>query len=408
MNSRTILVWFRNDLRVHDNEVLLSAIEKGGQILPVYCFDNRHYSSLNEYVKKTGINRANFILNNVSKLRDKLRELGSDLIICQGEPEVVIPQICEEYGVDEVYHHREVAFEETQLSNKVEAALWKKQINLRHFIGHTLYHKEDLPFPIKDIPDSFNVFKKKAERESFVRPFLQAPEKISSPELKNEYNLPSLEDLGYDSKKIETLKNTPFEGGEDLALKLMKDYLTNPNNQFKDTQLSPYIALGVLSTCRFYHEIQNSPLVKNNKKWSEQLITGLLWRDYYRFMFKKHGNKFFKLEGFSSQPAEEKAWDLEKFLAWTNGETGDPTIDEGMNLLNETGYISDQMRTILASYWVNIMDGNWLKGAEWFEEKLIDYAPSSNYGNWAHIAGVGSSAKENKPVNLKKLIENYK
>lgn len=408
MNSRTILVWFRNDLRVHDNEVLLSAIEKGNEILPVYCFDDRQYLNIDENIKKTGILRAEFILKNVLKLKEKLQDLGSDLIIIQGTPEILIPEICTEYQVDEVYHHREVAFEETQVSNRLEAALWKKQINLKHFIGHTLYHKEDLPFPIKDIPDSFNIFKKKAERESFVRPFLQVPEKIQSPQLKKEYLAPSLQDLGFSDLEVQSISKNDFEGGEDYALNKMQNYLSSPANSLKDSKLSPYIALGVLSTCRFYHEIQKSDLVKNDKKWHEQLVSGLLWRDYYRFMFKKYGNKFFRLEGFSENSATEKAFVKEEFLNWASGQTGDAVVDRGMQELIETGYISNQMRTILASYWTNFLGGNWLKGAEWFEENLIDYAPSSNYGNWAHIAGVGSSPKENKPVNLKKLISNYK
>src|SRR5690606_9221660 len=173
MDKRTILVWFRNDLRIHDNEILLRAIERGQQIVPVFCFDPRHFE-LTEYgTRKMGVLRAAFLRENVLALQAALRNLGGNLISVVGYPEDMLPHIAEEYQVDEVYHHREVAFEETQVSALVEAALWKKtQINLRHFIGHTLYHKEDLPFPIRDIPDAFSLFKKKTERESTIRPLL--------------------------------------------------------------------------------------------------------------------------------------------------------------------------------------------------------------------------------------------
>jgi deoxyribodipyrimidine photo-lyase len=108
----------------------------------------------------------------------------------------VLTQLAEEYQISEVYHHREVAPDETDVSEKVEAALWKMKLNLKHFIGHTMYHKEDLPFPIKDIPDSFVTFKKKVERDSTVRPSVASPEDILIPEITDAGELPTLTDLG--------------------------------------------------------------------------------------------------------------------------------------------------------------------------------------------------------------------
>nr|MBC7611615.1 deoxyribodipyrimidine photo-lyase [Pseudopedobacter sp.] len=155
MSGRTILVWFRNDLRIHDNEILLEATEKAETIIPVFCFDPRYYTETAYQTQKTGSFRAQFILESVADLKISLKKLGGDLLVKFGHPEEILPEICKKYQVDEVYHHREVASEETEISSMVEDALWKLQINLKHFIGHTLYHKEDLPFPIKDIPDVF-------------------------------------------------------------------------------------------------------------------------------------------------------------------------------------------------------------------------------------------------------------
>src|SRR5690606_23537920 len=168
MEEKTILVWFRNDLRIHDNEILLRAVERSQQIVPVYCFDPRHFGPTKFNTQKTGVLRAAFLIENVLALQQTLRQLGGDLIILYGHPEELLPQIAEKYRVHEVYHHREVAYEETYISGLVEEALWKMQINLRHFIGHTLYHKEDLPFPVRDIPDAFAVFRKKTERECSI------------------------------------------------------------------------------------------------------------------------------------------------------------------------------------------------------------------------------------------------
>src|ERR1700753_237181 len=196
MSEKTILVWFRNDLRVHDNEILFEATRKADKVLPVYCFDPFYFKTTDTGLSKTGNIRARFLLESVADLRQNLQKLGGELIVRIGNPAEIIPQLAQQYQVSEVYHHREVAFEETQKSEEVEAALWKIKLNLKHFIGHTLYHKEDLPFPIKDIPDSFSIFKKKVERDSTVRPCVATPEAIPTPFITDAGQLPTLEQLG--------------------------------------------------------------------------------------------------------------------------------------------------------------------------------------------------------------------
>lgn len=409
MDKRTILVWFRNDLRIHDNEILLRAVERSHQIVPVYCFDPRHFETTEYGTKKTGGLRAAFLRENVMALKTILQKLGGNLISAFGHPEEVLPQIALKYQVDEVYHHREVAHEETAISALVEAALWKMQINLRHFIGHTLYHKEDLPFPIKDIPDAFSVFRKKTERESDIRPELGSPAQVKIPENMECGSIPTLAELGFSDAEVKLAQNLNFEGGETAALAQMDTFLKSRIPPTGYSLLSPYIAIGSLSPNTLYHAIMDSENIQVDKKSLEQLTLKLLWRDYYRFMFKKHGNRFFHTEGLTGNPPKsgQNQDDQANFEKWRTGTTGQPLIDKGIRQLNETGYIPHQMRILLATYLVHRLGVNWLKGAAWFEEKLIDYGPSNNYGNWAHLAGVGSSAKDNKPVDLKKLTAQF-
>jgi len=408
MDERTILVWFRNDLRIHDNEILLRAIERSHQIVPVYCFDPRHFARTRYGTRKTGVLRAAFLLENVLALQQTLRQLGGDLIVDYGYPEVLLPQIAEKYQVDEVYHHREVAYEETYISGLVEEALWKMQINLRHFIGHTLYHKEDLPFPIRDIPDAFSVFKKKTERESSIRPQLATPKAIPVPEEIDPGKTLGLAELGFSDDEIAQASNLKFRGGEVVALKKMQEFLYGRSSTSDDySQLSPYIAVGALSPNTLYHATKEAENTTLDKKRGEQIILKLLWRDYYRFMFKKHGNRFFRLGGLTDTPPEISVNDEKLFKLWKCATTGNPIVDRGIQQLNETGFIPHHQRLIVASYLIHELKVNWLKGAAWFEEKLIDYGPANNYGNWAHLAGVGSSLKDNKPVDLKKLTAQF-
>jgi deoxyribodipyrimidine photo-lyase len=115
-------------------------------------------------------------------------------------------------------------------------------------------------------------------------------------------------------------------------------------------------------------------------------------------MFKKHGNRFFNVQGFSDVKPHVKPQFIggkSQFEKWKTGQTENEQVNYIMDLLNTTGYIDQRMRTHAASFLVNELQVNWLWGAAYFEEKLIDYSPATNYGHWAHIAGVGSSFKHN-------------
>jgi deoxyribodipyrimidine photo-lyase len=412
MSEKTILVWFRNDLRIHDNEILLEAIRKADNILPVYCFDPYYFTKSSSGGPKTGNLRARFLLESVADLRKNLQAHGAELIIRTGNPTEILPQLAEEYHVSEVYHHREVAYEETEISEQVEAALWKIRLNLKHFIGHTLYHKEDLPFPIKDIPDSFAIFKKKIERDSDVRPFASNPEHIITPVITDAGELPTLEQLGLDEPVDDPRASIKFIGGETEALKQLQQYFINNEQANKQkpkngsasacvsSHLSPWISLGCISLRQVYWEVIKHEGSSHN---NSPLVIELLWRDYFRFMFKKHGQKFITAKE-SDNTADFAPNQDELFDKWKTGTTGVPLVDAIMHELNATGYINNYSRQIVAGFLVSILKVDWTKGAAYFEEKLIDYSPASNWGNWAFIAGIGNDPRDSRYFNIAKQL----
>lgn len=417
MSEKTILVWFRNDLRIHDNEILLEAARKADKILPVYCFDPYYFTKNLAGDPKTGNLRVRFVLESVADLRKNLQAIGGELIIRVGNPAEVLTQLAEQYHINEVYHHREVAYEETKISEDVETALWKIKLNLKHFIGHTLYHKEDLPFPIKDIPDSFATFKKKIERDSNVRPCIGTPEVIYTPEIIDAGELPTLFSLGLDDAMDDPRSSVNFTGGETAALNQLEQYflsseLNNAGKNFRNSssvtdyssKLSPWIALGCISLRRVYWEVikhQHS----NNLQRTNALLLDLLWRDYFRFMFKKHGQKFISAKAkAASEPIITENQD-ELFEGWKHGETGVPLVDAIMHELNATGYINNYGRQIVAGFLIKDLKIDWTRGAIYFEEKLIDYSPASNWGNWAFVAGVNDARESRYIIADKKVNE---
>ncbi|WP_344852637.1 DASH family cryptochrome [Pedobacter jeongneungensis] len=410
--SKKILVWFRNDLRLHDNEMLVEAIAKSDSILPVYILDPRSFGETKYGTLKTGNIRAQFILESVLGLRSALKQIGGNLLIAEGSPEDIIPQLVQEYEITEVYHHREVAREETHVSTLVENALWKLRVNLKHFIGHTLYNKEDLPFPIKDIPDAFNQFKKKIERDSIIKPCFAAPDRINVAEVIDWGTLSSLEDLNLLPQQKDQRADFEFAGGEAEGLAHLQKVIVamqqaaTTKNLILASKLSAWLAMGSLSPRKVYWEIKKMEGVPNTKAIFNHILLGLLWRDYFRFMFKKYGNTFFSPDGFGSQGLVDIANEQDNFNKWKNAQTGFAVVDAVMTELNQTGFISNIARQTAALYLINNLEVSWIFGAAYFEEKLIDYNPASNWGNWANVAGVGNDQKSKSVFDLDKNIKN--
>lgn len=412
MSERRIIAWFRNDLRVHDNEMLAEAVNRSEEILPVYFFDPRHFGKTNYSTRKTGYLRTKFLIESVAALRETFNNYGGDLLIIHGYPEDHLPQLVEKYKITEVYHHREVASEETLVSSKVEDALWKLQINLKHFIGHTLYNKEDLPFPVRDIPDDFARFKKKAEREAIVKPSVKTPNNIQFVQLEAYGKLP---DIAVLSDELPT-SNIEYQylGGEQASFyalaEVIEDICAHAPKKSKKlfSNLSPWLSLGCLSPRKVYWDIKAAEQICGDHNLFQPLLRGLLWRDYFRFMFKKYGSQFFKLNGVVKDLPYIVNNDDAAFESWKSAATPNSTVNVIMTRLNNTGNISHVWRNFLASYLVEILQIDWTLGAAYFEEKLLDYTPPSNWGSWAHVAGVGNGQSQKPALDFNsqlKLIE---
>ena len=137
------------------------------------------------------------------------------------------------------------------------------------------------------------------------------------------------------------------------------------------------------------------------------VIFELLWRDFFRLMGKKYGNKIFFKEGPMGEIDPKWRNDDRLFEIWADGKTGIPFIDANMHELNSTGFMSNRGRQNVASFLVKDLHVNWQMGAEYFESVLIDYDPCSNWGNWNYVAGVGSDPRENRYFNILRQAKMY-
>jgi deoxyribodipyrimidine photo-lyase len=416
---KTALVWFKTDLRIEDNETLIKAIAQSEKVIPVYCFDESHFATTVYGFKKTGSFRAQFLLESLQDLDTKLRTLGSGLRIIMGKPEVEIPKLVQEYKAQKVFAKREVAFEEIQTQKLVQNELFKLRCELDTFSTSTLYHAEDLTFSIKDIPDVFTNFRKKTEKDAIIRKPFEAPTKINSPAIPA-MELPTLEALGLAKITIDSRAVLQFKGGETEAIQRLHHYFydTQCLSSYKETRngmvggdysskFSPWLALGCISPRFIYAEIKKYEKQFGANDSTYWLVFELLWRDFFRFMFKKYQTKFFLYGGIKTEKVNSKSLNEKLLSQWTNGITPSDFINANMLELQQTGFMSNRGRQNVVSYFCNELNMDWRLGAAYFEEQLIDYDVCSNWGNWAYLAGVGNDPRGHRYFNIEKQAADY-
>ncbi|GAA0185223.1 DNA photolyase [Lithospermum erythrorhizon] len=424
------IVWFRNDLRVHDNEALFLAWESSEAVLPVYCVDPRLFHGTYHFgFPKTGALRGQFLMECLTDLKRNLQKQGLDLLVQHGKPEELLPSLAKTYGAYTVYAQKETCSEELNVEKmatinleQVELQCDQPNFRVRPKLelcwGSTMYHIDDLPFDCMLLPDTYTQFRKSIESKSAIRNCIRMPNSLGPPpDVKDWGCIPDMTELGLEQIKVD--RGMKFIGGESAALSRVFEYFWKKDllKIYKDTRngmlgpdystkFSPWLASGSLSPRLIYEEVkryEKQRVANNSTYW---VLFELIWRDYFRFLSIKEGNSLFLLGG----PRNVKAnWSQNQILfdAWKNGQTGYPLIDANMKELSATGFMSNRGRQIVCSFLVRDMGIDWRIGAEWFESCLLDYDPCSNYGNWTYGAGVGNDPREDRYFSIPKQAQNY-
>lgn len=366
-----------------------------------------------------GARRMQFILESLADLHGKLADLGGGLLVVRGTPSEVVPELCAEYGATAVYAHKEATREERDEEDAVEKALHGRA-ELKFFWGATLTHINDLPFAHTDLPDVFTAFRKRAEKESEVRTLFPSPKSVQLPEGDRKVgDVPSLGDLGFESAPIDSRAAIAFKGGESEAWKRLLHYFgkTHKLAEYKHTRngllgldysskFSAWLAHGCISPRSIFYEVENFEKEVKKNQSTYWLVFELRWRDYFRFVAAKFGDKLFYPGGIRDQ--RPTVWrDEARIEAWKAGKTGIPFVDANMIELRETGFMSNRGRQNVASFFVKDLEQDWRIGAAWFENQLIDYDVASNWANWAYVAGVGNDPRDDRYFNILTQAKRY-
>jgi deoxyribodipyrimidine photo-lyase len=413
------IVWFTTDLRLNDNETLIQAINQSEEIIPVYCIEEKYFQSTEFGFKKVGNFRAHFLLESLKDLDKSLREIGSGLILVKGKPEIEILKLVETYQVQKVFAKNQVGHEELDTQTKVEIELKKINATLETIDTTTLYHPDDLPYTTALIPDVFTDFRKRVEKDAKVRNVFSVPLSITSPPIEK-IRLPVLSELGLEDFSSDCRASYPFKGGETKGINRVQNYLfeTHAISTYKETRngmigenysskFSPWLALGCISSKMIYHEIKKYESAHVANESTYWLIFELLWRDYFYFIMTKYPTQFYSANGINKRKVSNNKHDAVLFEKWKTGQTKNDFINANMIELNQTGFMSNRGRQNVASYLCHDLKLDWRYGAAYFEQQLIDYDVSSNWCNWAYIAGVGNNPRGVSIFNIEKQANDY-
>lgn len=413
----TGLVWFRNDLRITDNEALTRACRNHRHIIAVYFFDPRQFRKSEFGFEKTGKFRAKFLIQSVRDLQLNLSYLNISLLTYFQKPEEKIPDLQEKYGITNIYFQKEWTEEEKRVEDSVRAGA--RGLDFHSYYQQFLYHPEDIPFEISKVPEVFTEFRKACEKKASIRELIDTPAPLPVENLVAEKtSIPSLKTLGLEDFKLDNRSAFPFEGGETTALKRLQDYFwgTQKLAEYKETRngmigkdysskFSAWLANGSISPKTIFQQIRKFEKEVTSNQSTYWLVFELMWRDFFKYMSLKHGNKIFKIGGIKNRKLQ---WTRKQEILdnWINGKTKYKFVNANMKELASTGFMSNRGRQNVNSFLAKERCFDWRYGAAYFESLLVDYDVHSNWGNWMYNSGVGNDPRDRK-FNIKGQAERY-
>lgn len=375
---------FRRDYRLEDNNALIEALRLSNEVIPCFIFDPRQIEN-NDYKSQACLQIMAASLN---ELNQELNKNGSRLFCFDGVAEEVIDQLILAHHIDAVFTNRDYTPFSRARDQRIEQSCRKHGIAF-HAHADALLHEPEECLKANHTP--YTVFSHFFRRASMLKVNAPTPNRYKN-YYKNtfpECELTTLEKL----LKINN-PNLIVKGGRAEAKRLLKkiptlaDYqnLRNfPEKEFT-THLSAHHKFGTVSIRETYAAIVDA------FGHHHTLINELHWRDFFTHI----GYHFPHVIGASfheKYDAIQWSANLQHFQKWCEGKTGFPIVDAGMRQLNTTGYMHNRVRMITASFLTKDLHLDWRLGEKYFAQKLADYDPLVNNGNWQWSASTGCDAQ---------------
>lgn len=402
-----IIFWHRRDLRIQDNLGLAKATTKTNKIIGVFCLDP-------DILQRDDIApaRVKYLLGCLEELKQNYQKLGSDLLIFHNKPLNILPNLAQQLKAEAVYWNLDVEPFSRQRDQNITQAFKEKGIESQTFWDQLLHPPGEILSQANQTPYTvYTPFWRNWSSQPKLSPVpsprhfiaLDQSERAIASQL-GAINLPTLKDLGFQWDA-----DLPLPPGETSALNrldyfcqsLIYNYECDRNYPFLDgtSQLSAALKFGAISPRTIWEKSQveltncNSEEAENNIiAWRKEIA----WREFYQ-----HCLYYFPqlAEGPYRQPFKQFPWqnDEQKFQAWCQGKTGYPIVDAAMRQLNQTGWMHNRCRMIVASFLTKDLIIDWRWGEKYFMEKLYDGDLAANNGGWQWSA---SSGMDPKPLRI--------
>jgi len=368
------IFWFRRDLRIEDNHGLFQALSGPFPVLPIFIFDQAILSRL----PTSNDGRVEYIHQALSHLKSEINNRGGDISVFHDEPIHVFEQLANQYEVQRIYLNHDYEKYAQLRDEKIEQFSQSKGIHFLTFKDQAIFEKNEVlsgqgtPYTV------FTPYANKWKDRLNHEPISVYPSK----------NLTNYADIKSDFPSLESIGFSP--SGLFFPEKIVSDKLIHSYQNSRDfpaingtSKLSVHLRFGTISI---------RALVLQAHGLSETWLNELIWRDFYfnilfHFPHISHGLAFRK-------DYDQIQWrnNEVEFEAWKQGKTGYPLVDAGMRELNQTGFMHNRVRMVVASFLIKHLLIDWRWGETYFAEKLLDFDFSANNGGWQWAAGSGCDA----------------
>ncbi len=367
--------WFRRDLRLKDNAALYHALKSGKKVLPIFIFDTNILSKLEDKSDA----RVEFIHQELLKINQEIKQLGSGVKIIFGNPKEVWIKLCNEYKIDSVYANQDYEPYANERDNSIKNILSKQNIQLILYKDQCIFDYTEV---LKDDGLPYTVFtpyskKWKAKLNDFyLKPF---PSETLLHELES-----------FENETIITLGEIGFHKTKTIFPEKSTQTSTIKNYE----KLRDFPAVNGTSKLSLHFRFGTISIREKAKKaleTSEKWLNELIWREFYMQILAHFPHV---TSGAFKKDYDRIEWEThtENFQSWCIGKTGYPIVDAGMRELNETGFMHNRVRMIVASFLCKHLLISWQWGEAYFAKKLLDFDLASNNGGWQWAAGSGVDA----------------
>lgn len=369
------IFWFRRDLRTDDNHGLFQALNAGLPVVPLFIFD----PSVLAQFPDSSDPRLTFIHNNLKALDTEFRKHNSSLQVYFSTPEVVFGQLTSKYSVHSVYCNTDYEPKAIARDQNVMRLLQEKGIDFYSYKDQVIFHQDEV---IKANGSPYTVFtpyskkwKEKLETDPIL--FFESERLLFMLKHFQSDYFPELSEIGYQPQNIQFPDKT-------IDFSLIENYSRTRDFPAANgtSRLGIHLRFGTVSIRK---------LTQFAKIHSEVFLNELIWRNFYMdilWHFPQVAERSFK-------PAYDSiVWrnDEQEFERWCAGKTGYPLVDAGMRELNETGYMHNRVRMVVASFLTKHLLIDWRWGEAYFASRLLDFELASNNGGWQWASGSGCDA----------------